>query len=369
VFAEHLGTSPGSIAQTRRLHFAKRLIVETRLPMTEIAFASGYQNVRRFNAEIRRVFQTSPREMRSRGHRGATANAGSRIVLAQSLRTPFDWDALLAFLAPRAHPGVEEVAGGAFRRTVEVDDLVAVLEVSRQVERRTTSLHLSVPAAATPYLGRIVPRVRALFDLDADPAVIGGQLETDADLRALVRKRPGLRVPGAWDRFETAVRAILGQQVSVGGATTLAGRLVRAFGRPIPDDVARPETLTHTFPRPDDLADADIASIGLPKARAESIRALARSVCDGQPVLETALDLETALGRLVALPGIGDWTAQYISMRALREPDAFPAGDLGLRKALAAGAQLPTPAALTRRSESWRPWRAYAAMWLWASLS
>jgi len=223
---------------------------------------------------------------------------------------------------------------------------------------------VSVPVAGTPHLGRMAARVRALFDLGADPAAIADQLVTDARLRRLIRRCPGLRVPGAWSRFETAVRAIIGQQVSVAAATRLAGKLVRAFGHPMVDGSP---PLTHVFPRPEDLADADIAAVGMPKARAETIRALARAVCDGSPVLETAPSLDAALERLTALPGCSDWTAQYIAMRALREPDAFPAGDLGLRKSLAHGKTTPSAAAVRRGAESWRPWRAYAAMWLWTS--
>jgi len=378
LFVEHLGAPPLSIAQTRRAHFAKRLIVDTRLPMTRIAFAAGYRNVRRFNAEVQRVFHRSPREMRTLGQKKKSRSEEPTITLRQSFRAPLDWDALLAFLGPRAIPGVESVQNGVYRRTVGEDDFTGVIEVSRASTQRNHHLLISVPVAATPHLGRLAARVRALFDLSADPAVIADQLATDAQLKRLVRAHPGLRVPGAWNRFETAVRAILGQHVTVAGATRLAGKLVRSFGRqiegavggedPIADGSGAASALTHIFPRPADLADADIASIGMPKARAETIRSMAKAVCDGRPILETAPNLETALGRLIALPGCGDWTAQYIAMRALREPDAFPAGDLGLRKALAKNETLPTASAVRKRAESWRPWRAYAALWLWTSL-
>jgi AraC family transcriptional regulator of adaptative response / DNA-3-methyladenine glycosylase II len=226
--------------------------------------------------------------------------------------------------------------------------------------------------------------VRRLFDLGADPNTIADQLSNDPLMKRAIRGRPGLRVPGAWNRFETAVRAILGQQISVSGATQLTGKLVQSFGRPI-DQAAEntPKTQKdrkfrveaqgvsprYLFPHPEDLVDVDIASIGMPKARAESIRALAKAVRDGQPVLEPAPSLKIAVERLTQLPGIGDWTAQYIAMRALGEPDAFPAGDLGLRKALAQAGKLPAPSALRKRAEAWRPWRAYAVMWLWDSLA
>jgi AraC family transcriptional regulator of adaptative response / DNA-3-methyladenine glycosylase II len=367
LFVEHLGASPLAIAQTRRVHFAKRLIEETQLPMTQIAFASGYHNVRRFNAEVQRAFDRSPREIRSRVQIKPEDKAF--VTLKQSYRTPFDWDGLLAFLAPRATPGVETVSGGVYRRTVDEIDFRGIIEVTKARRREDNVLLLRVPVGATHCLARMAFRVRRLFDLGADPNTIGDQLSNDKFLKRTIRRYPGLRVPGAWSRFETAVRAILGQQVTVSGATQLTGRLVRSFGRSIVDaGRASDEPLKYLFPRPKDLIDVDIASIGIPKARAESIRALAKAVCDGQPVLEPAPSLEISVERLTQLPGIGDWTAQYTAMRALREPDAFPAGDLGLRKALARNGTLPTPAALRKRAESWRPWRAYAAMWLWASL-
>ncbi len=368
LFVEHLGASPAAIGQTRRAHFANRLIQETDLPMTRIALASGYRNVRRFNAEVRRIFGRSPREIRqSKRKEGRTAEQG-HIVLRQAYRAPFDWQAMLAFLAPRAIPGVESISGGVYRRTVDDPVFTGVIEVTAAPTGAGDELLLRVPASATLCLGRLSARVRELFDLAADPLAIADQLGTDARLKPIIRAHPGLRMPGAWNRFEMAVRAILGQQITVAGASRLAGKLVQAVGRPIDaqGSTATPHLL---FPRPEDLADADIAAIGMPRTRADSIRSLARAICDGGTALETAPSLEVALERLTALPGIGDWTAQYIAMRALREPDAFPAGDLGLRKAWAQSESLPTASALKQQADAWRPWRAYAAMWLWASLS
>jgi len=379
LFVEHLGASPLSIAQTRRVHFAKSLVVDTRLPMTQIAFAAGYRNVRRFNAEVQRVFHRSPRALRAVNGEARSVAATPTIALRQAFRGPLDWEALLAFLEPRAIPGVESVSDGVYRRTVSEGDFTGIVEVSKPSTHARDVLRVSVPVAGTRYLAQLSTRARSLFDLGADPAVIAAQLSSDRRLRPLIRRHPGLRVPGAWNRFETAVRAILGQQISVAGATRLAGKLVRSFGRPI--DPARDGEmsraterastgpgLTHLFPRPEDLADANLARIGMPKTRAATIRALARAVCDGSPLLETTASLETALERLEEIPGCGDWTAQYIAMRVLREPDAFPAGDLGLRKALANDAATATAAAVRKRAEAWRPWRAYAAMWLWSSL-
>jgi len=398
LFAEQLGASPLAVAHTRRAHFAKRLVEETRLPMAQVASAAGYRNVRRFNAAVRGTFDRTPseirRQVRPAGHRdsGEAARAGraSDGVLTMHLgyREPFDWDGLLDFLAPRAIPGVEIVERGVYRRSVELGDFAGVIEVAPDPGGKGYLL-LRVPVAATLHLAIASERVRRLMDLDADPAAISEQLSGDPRLAGALRRCPGVRVPGAWDRFELALRAVIGQQVNVAGATCLAGRLVRAFGRPLApgpgEDKARLPAAAATsatgrdaashaalagepawlFPRPADLAEADVAAIGLPAARAETSRGRARAIEGGEPLLEPAAGLEEAVARLVALPGIGDWTAQYIALRALGEPDAFPAGDLGLRKALADGTKLPTPAAVRRCAEAWRPWRAYAAMLLW----
>jgi AraC family transcriptional regulator of adaptative response / DNA-3-methyladenine glycosylase II len=269
---------------------------------------------------------------------------------------------MLAFLAMRATPGVELVEGGVYRRTIGVDDSAGTLVVRDEPTVRRLVMHLDVPE----HLGLlgVVTRVRRLFDLEADPLAIGAHLGKSDVLRSLVRRRPGLRVPGAWEPFEVAVRAIVGQQVTVRGATTLMGRLVERWGEPI--EAAAP--LTHLFPTPEALADADIERVGMPGARAAAVRTLAREVASGQLTLASGADLDSAVARLTALPGVGAWTAQYVAMRALGEPDAFPTGDLGLRQALANGSGPPTARALERRAEAWRPWRAYAAMHLWASL-
>jgi AraC family transcriptional regulator, regulatory protein of adaptative response / DNA-3-methyladenine glycosylase II len=283
-----------------------------------------------------------------------------------SYREPFDWNGLLAWIAPRATPDVEEVVGTVYRRSIEMDGFAGVISLS---PGRRSEMLLRVPVDAALVLARVADRARAMCDLGADPTIVTDELGADARLAAAARRYPGVRVPGCWDRFEMAVRAVLGQQISVTGATRLAGRLVERFGRPLTPAGPASEGPTSLFPRPADLADADIAAIGMPGARAETIRTLARAIEDGDPVLDLAPDLDVAVARLVALPGIGDWTAQYIAMRALREPDAFPAGDLGLRKALASeSGALPTVAALRTIAEAWRPWRAYAAILLWRDL-
>ena len=362
LFAEQLGASPLAVAHTRRVHFAKRLIAETRLPMTQIAFAAGFHNVRRFNAAVRRSFDRTPTEIRRGAHTPNATGNGGALTLRVPYREPFNWNGLLGFLGPRAIPGVETVDGNRYRRLVEIDDFIGGVEIKPNPEGGAALL-LRAPVVAAPHLAQLSDRVRGLFDLSADPGAISDQLSGDPRLATLIKRHPGMRVPGAWDRFELAVRAVLGQQVTVAGATRLAGRLVRRFGRPIA--TAGESDPAWLFPRPADLVDADVAAIGIPAARAETIRSLAKAVRDGEPILELASGLDEAIERLVALPGVGEWTAHYVAMRALGEPDAFPAGDLGLRKALARGGRLPAASALRKRAEAWRPWRAYAAMLLW----
>ncbi len=362
LFAERLGASPLAVARTRRAHFARRLVEETALPMTRIAMAAGYRDVRRFNADLRASFDRSPTEMRRlTGRRPANGT----LTLRLAHRDALDWTAITGYLGPRAIPGVEEVAGGVYRRAIAGDGFAGVVELAPDPDTKSGALRLRVPLAATPELANLAARARALCDLDAEPAAIAEHLREDVRLRPALARFGSPRVPGCWDRFELAVRAILGQQVSVAAATTLAGRLVARFGEELPLE----DRLTRCFPAPEVLAGADLASIGLTRARAETVRTLSRAVTNGEPLLELAPSLEEAVARLRALPGIGDWTAQYIALRALGEPDAFPAGDLGLRHALAEGESLPTEAAVRRRAESWRPWRGYAALLLWGELT
>lgn len=267
-------------------------------------------------------------------------------------RPPFAWQPLLSFLAARAIPGVESVTGESYRRTIEVDGQPGSIEVRHEADRDAVTLRAWLPDRDA--LPLVVERVRRVFDLDADPAAVGDQFAADPILAPRVRRLPGLRVPGAWDPFELGIRAILGQQVTVKGASTLAGRLVSSYGRAL---TSTDPGLTHLFPSAADLASADFSTLGVPSTRRATLLALARAVTDGS-VSFTSGDLATAL---VRLPGIGDWTAQYVLMRACGDRDAFPASDLWLRRS--AGAS--TTRALVQRADSWRPFRAYAAMYLW----
>lgn len=344
LFLEHLGATPVAVAQTRRLLAAKKLIDETMLPLTQIAIASGFGSIRRFNAAFLEAWGRCPREMRrTRGR----APAGGPCTLELRYRPPFDWAALLGFLAGRAIGGVEHVEGDIYRRTIVTGRGPGWIEVR---PAGATALALSIHCPDSGELLTIASRVRRLFDLDADPQAIAGHLRPDALLGPLLKARPGLRVPGAWDGFELGVRTILGQQVSVAGASTLAARLVQKLGQPVAFDATG---LTHTFPSPAEVAEADLAT-GMPASRAETIREFARAVASGHVTFDAAVDSLAFQEKLQSLAGIGPWTAQYIAMRALSDPDAFPAGDLVLRRACR---EVDT--------EPWRPWRAYAAMHIW----
>src|SRR5712672_2793070 len=349
LFAEHLGTSPLLVARSRRSHFARLLLDATAWPMTRVAQEAGFRSLRQFNDVMLAVFHRTPSELRRRG--GAD---GPDITLRLAYRPPYDWPALVAFLGARAIPGLEAVDGGRYRRAVENGRL----EV-RPDRGNALALTLTPFRRERGELLEIAGRVRRMFDLDADPLQIAATLAADPLLGPSVRARPGLRIPGAWDPFEACVRAILGQQVSVRAATTFAGRLVEAFGAPSP---APADGITHLFPTPQRLGSAALEKIGLTRARAESIRCVARSA---QVLRQRPESLEDLVDRLGTLPGVGPWTAHYLAMRAFGEVDAFPSGDLVLRKA----AREPSAAALEERSASWRPWRAYAAIHLWSSVS
>ena len=359
LFQDRLGVSPLDVAQTRRVHLAKQLIHETSLPMSEVAFAAGFGSIRRFNETFQRLYKRPPQNLR-RASRPET----DAVSLKLRYRAPYDFDGLLAFLAPRAIPGVELVEDGVYRRTIGLAGAAGTIAVSRT---GADQLLVAVRFPKLSALAEIIARVRAVFDLAADPLAINEHLAKDPTLAPLIAARPGLRVPGAWDGFEIGVRAILGQQITVAAAIRLAGRITAEHGEHLPEALRRPG-LTTVFPTPKRLAAADLSTLPLPRARSKALSAMA-AAADADPSLFSPLaDLPAAIARLRTLPGIGEWTAQYIAMRQLREPDAFPAADIGLMRALAGpdGAR-PTPQQLLARAEAWRPWRAYAALHLWAA--
>ena len=352
LFRVHLGATPVAVAQTRRVHFARNLIAQTDLPMTRIALAAGFGSLRRFNTLIKATFGAPPTGLRRATGRGEAASAFSTRL---AFRPPYDWDRLLAFLGDRAGAGVEEVRDGTYRRTIRWRGKPGVFAVRRGGED-----HLELTADLDGLDGAValVARVRRMFDCGAEPHAIAAHLGGDPLLAASVRRRPGLRLPSAWDPFELAVRAVIGQQISVAAATTIAGRLIRRAGSPL----SAPDCgLSHLFPAPAQLAAADLDGLGLNARRVATLRALARAVATGELDLDAPRGAPDLVARLVALPGIGPWTAEYVAMRAVGEPDAFPADDLGLKQA-APHVELRT------RAEAWRPWRAYAAPHLWATL-
>jgi AraC family transcriptional regulator of adaptative response / DNA-3-methyladenine glycosylase II len=365
-----LGVSPVALAQSRRLALGKQLLQDTSLPVTQIAFAAGFTSVRRFNASFAAAMGAPPSRLRRAHAAPAPApapDAAAGLVLRLDYRPPYAWEHALQFLAARAIPGVEAVDHGAYRRVVREGGAVGTIEVRPAVGR--PALALAVSPSLVPALMPLVARVRRLFDLDARPELIARVLGRDRRLAPLVAARPGLRVPGAVDTFEAAVRALLGQQVSVAAATTLAGRFAAALGEPY----AGGDRLTHRFPTAREVAAAGpgaIARLGVPAARAGALHGLASAIASGAVRLDGARDLDRFVAELTALPGIGPWTAHYLAMRALHLPDALPAADLGVRKALLDRPASPLPSArdVERRAEAWRPFRAYAVLHLWTSL-
>lgn len=361
IVRSELGVPPIQLLLTRRLLLAKQLLTETRLPVTDIAFASGFASLRRFNDAFRTRYALAPSRLRKHAAEGADAvstDATSTLLLAY--RPPYDWDGVLAFLAGRALTGIEWVTDGFYARTVRLGSHDGWLRVTHGAKRNTLALEFT--HSLTPVLPAVLRRVRDLFDLDARPDLIGKQLGKDALLRPLVQRTRGLRVPGAFHGFEMGVRAIIGQQVTVKAATTLARRFVAAFG----DAYATPfPALTQLTPTPARIAAAgvdEVANLGIVGARARSIIALARAHVSGELSLERRVHGPQAMiARLAELPGIGEWTAHYIAMRALRWPDAFPKEDIAVRKRLGG----VTPKQAEALSEPWRPWRSYAVLHLW----
>lgn len=372
VLLQHFGVTPIELAQTQRLLFAKKLLQETRLPMAEIAYAAGFGSVRRFNTLFAARYGMAPTTIR-RAAAKTEESGRDALTLRLAYRPPFGWREIVRYFAGRAIPGVEAVDqqddAASYARSVRIGDVCGWLRVTHLASKQ--QLELEVAPALAPVLMRLLSRVRNQFDLDANPSVIHTHLLQDSLLAKQIEAMPGLRVPGAFDAFELAVRAVLGQQVSVAGATTLSGRLVTQFGTAVETPFAK---VTHDFPGAQVLAvadAADIAKIGLPKTRAETICNLAQFAAHGGLNMKPGTSLDEAVAHLTTVPGIGAWTAHYIALRALRFPDAFPAGDLGLQKAAAiddASTDRLTEKQLAARADAWSPWRGYAALLLWHSL-
>ncbi|MFE5618743.1 AlkA N-terminal domain-containing protein [Streptomyces sp. NPDC056524] len=359
-----LGAGPLALARAQRARTARLLIETTPMPMAEIAFAAGFSSIRTFNDTVREVFALAPGELRARATRSRTAARGPRtpgvIALRLPYRSPLNPSNLFGHLAATAVPGVEEWRDGAYRRTLTLPHGHGIVSLAPRSGHIACRLSLTDPRDLT----LAISRCRWMLDLDADPVAVDEQLRTDPLLAPLVERAPGRRVPRTVDAAEFAVRAVLGQQVSTAAARTHAARLVAAHGVPVED----PEGgLTHLFPTPEALAGLDPESLALPRSRRTTLLTLVEALADGSLGLGPASDWDEARARLLALPGFGPWTTEVIAMRALGDPDAFLPGDLGVRRA-AEGLGLPsTPAALTARAARWRPWRAYAVQYLWAT--
>jgi AraC family transcriptional regulator, regulatory protein of adaptative response / DNA-3-methyladenine glycosylase II len=362
LFRQHLGASPIGVAQSRRILLAKQLIHETRLPMTEIAFAAGFGSIRRFNETFVALFGRPPGALRRLSGPDIAVGDQGEFSLLLRYKPPYDWPAMLRFLAQRAIPGVERVADGVYSRTMALAGVQGTISV-RPAAGHALRAAIRLPKLAV--LPNIIARLRRQFDLAADPLSIAAHLRTDPTLAPLLKQRPGLRVPGAWDGFELAIRAVLGQQITVAAAIRLAGRLVAAYGEPLAEPT---RTLSHVFPTPQVLAQADLTALGMPRSRAETLSSVATAAIGNPDLFGANCDLEAAIARLRSIRGVGEWTAHYIALRQLREPDAFPAADVGLMRALADHqGRRPSAVQLLARAEAWRPWRAYAAQHLWAS--
>jgi AraC family transcriptional regulator of adaptative response / DNA-3-methyladenine glycosylase II len=358
LFSAHLGVTPDGLARSARAHFARRLLDDTDLTMTDVALAAGFGSVRQFSRVCREVFRESPRILRARRRKADRLVADGGLVLRLSFRGLLDWDALLAYLGARAIQGVEAVDGNVYRRTIVVREHPGVLELFPGTDGE---LLLRAHLPSWDELVHVVQRVRSIANLDLDLEEATRRLRSDATTVPLLSARPGLRPPGTWDPFETGVRAIIGQQVTVAGANTLAGRLVERLGTRVPG--LERLGLTHTFPSSACLAEADLDGVGLTPARASAIRAFARAVADDRIRLDRSLSLDRLVDSITAIDGLGQWTAHYIALR-MGEPDAFPATDLGLRRAYHRHAPDPS-ATLGELAERWRPWRALAAIHLW----
>lgn len=362
LFKEHIGATPVAVLQTRRLHFAKQLLDESSLSVSDVCFAAGFGSIRRFNDVIKSTYGMSPSEIRRR--RRPSEVMGQGIEIRLNYRPPFDWRTMLEFFDRRAIPGIESVTDTSYRRSFTLAGNAGHFTVGFSPADYTALLTINYPDSSQ-LLG-IVEQVRNLFDLKADSSWIDGVLGKDSQLAPLVAANPGLRVPGCWDGLEIAVRAVVGQQVSVKAAATLMRRLVERVGIGFPEAAAQTNGLvTKVFPDAASLAAANLAELGITGQRVEAIHSLAEAVVEKRLRFDGSQNTEEFCREICRIKGIGDWTAHYIALRVLRDPDAFPHGDLILQRALAPDGETLSAAELLELAESWRPWRAYAVMLLW----
>jgi AraC family transcriptional regulator, regulatory protein of adaptative response / DNA-3-methyladenine glycosylase II len=360
LFRQHIGAAPVTVAQTRRVLLAKQLIHQTDLSMIEIALASGFGSVRRFNETFQDLYHRPPSELRRRAV--ATKSLAPEISLLLPYRPPYDWAAMIRFLQARAIEGMEVVAKDSYSRVIELDGVTGSIIVTNAPDQSALQVIVRFPRLNA--LSTIITRIRRMFDLSADPGAIASALSSDPILAPFISARPGLRVPGGWDGFEIAVRAILGQQITLKSATQLAGRIVSAVGTQVTHSIDTPG-LTHAFPQPKRFNSNALADLGIPIARNAALLCIAAAAAKDAHLFDPRRDLDEAVAHMRKLPGIGEWTAQYIAMRALGESDAFLAADVAVQRKLAVRGRRPTTPELLARAEHWRPWRAYAVLHLW----
>jgi AraC family transcriptional regulator of adaptative response / DNA-3-methyladenine glycosylase II len=364
LFLRHVGASPTGVAQTRRLLLAKQLLHESAMPITQLALASGFASVRRFNEAFQALFSRPPTALRRELGQNTPVDPQAPIVLKLRYRPPYDWDAMAGFMSDRLYQGVERFEGGTYRRSFALDGQVGFLSVSRG---SGDWLRVEISCRDLKILPLLITRVRASFDLGADPEAIDAHLKHDPALRPLVEARPGLRVAGAFDRFEIGVRAVLGQQITVKAAVGFGAKLVAALGEKLPSELQSISGLTSLFPNAASIVAADLSFLGVPASRSTCLKGFCQAYLDDPDLLSGAPD--AMIGRLVVIKGIGPWTAAYIALRALGDPDAFPYGDVALKRGLVGlGVHCPDQEALKARSELWGPWRAYAAQHIWTNL-
>lgn len=360
LFEEQIGATPVSIALTRRLHFARKLLEQTALPVIDVAFASGFSSLRRFNSAFKNAYSISPSDLRKQDNFKPHHEHNLQFKLAY--RPPFHWNHLIGFLRNRAIENVEWVDADCYRRTISVAGSSGILEVHHLPEQH--SVVLSIPISLSRSIMQIVESVKRIFDLKADPAAIQDAFMKDRVMASIINKVPGLRVPGAWNWFEIAVRAILGQQITVKAAKTIAGRLVQKFGTPLDGN----QNSDKLFPLPEQILNASLTGLGIPTRRVDAIRQLAQAAVDSSIGPDCGIPLEETIRRFCLISGIGPWTAHYIALRAFGELDVFLPGDLVLRRTASRliGKNL-TDLELLKHAERWRPWRSYAVLYLWAS--
>lgn len=369
VLVDAVGASPIALARAQRAQTARILLETTSLPIIEVAFAAGFRSVRQFNGTVQEVFACAPRQLRERARRNGRPQESGAVELRLPFRAPFDVDGLFEFLGQRAVSGVEELCDGALRRSMSLPHGFGVVELrpASDAKSKRGQAHLIARfwLDSVKDLATAMQRSRCLLDLDADPASVVEALGEDDLLGAIVSASPGRRVPGSVGAEELAVRAVLGQQISVSGARTLTGRLVAELGEPLSRPIG---SVTHAFPSAAAIAAANPERLPMPAARRHALQTLAKALSEGDLTLDSGCDWEQTRSQLLSLRGIGPWTADYIAMRGLRDPDAFLPGDLGVRRALERLSEDGRPAAASRISERWRPYRAYALQYLWSTL-